>query len=70
MHAILAYMKLTQRQKAYALIVVGFLGIFLPIVPGVVFLVLGFALLIDKKGRLNVDFKKLVRKDKKTEEPV
>ena len=68
--AILYDMKLTQRQKAYALIVIGFMGIFLPVIPGVALLVLGFALLVDKKGRLDIDFKKLTKKGKKIEEGV
>ena len=64
----LEYMKLTQRQKAYALIFSGILGIFLPVIPGMVLLVFGFALLVDKKGRLDINFKEFAKKGGKLEE--
>lgn len=57
-------MKLTYRQKAYLLVVVGVLGIFLPVIPGVVLIVLGMTLLADKKGRLDIDLSALAKRVK------
>ncbi|MDO8557937.1 MAG: hypothetical protein Q7S09_01945 [bacterium] len=57
-------MKLSYRQKAYLLILVGILGIFLPIIPGVVLIILGMALLADKKSRLDVDLSVLAKHGK------
>ncbi len=59
-------MKLTYRQKAYLLILVGCLGIFLPVIPGVVLIILGMALIADKKGRLDINVSSLTKRVKDT----
>ena len=57
--------KLSYKQKARLLILLGVIGLFLPVIPGVVLILLGFALLADKKSRLDVDVRKLVQEAKK-----
>ena len=54
-------MHFSYRQKAYLLIFVGIIGLFLPFVPGVILVLLGASLLADKKGRVDVDIKKLFK---------
>lgn len=63
-------MQLSYRQKAKLLIAFGFIGIFMPVLPGVVLIVLGLALLADKKARLDVDLKKLVKEGKRMKSKV